>query len=145
MTFVTYCQFFFSLVKKSSTIRNFNYFVFRFFNIFFFKISTNSSYTYVRIHCICSSTNISLILILIYNLYAIIKPTILLVSPLNMNSLATSTLNSILDFEATTSPSSCSILMFLFALIFLQSVYLAVSTKVKFDLEYYVSSYYNMK
>ena len=68
---------FFNSVKKSLTVRNSKFLVFKSFKILSFQIFTDSSYIYIRTYCICSSTNTSLILILIQSLYSIIrKPTV---------------------------------------------------------------------
>ena len=65
-------------------------------NFFFFQLSTNSPYIYDSIYWICSSTASSLILILIYNLYAVINPNTFPELPSNTYSLATFMFASIL-------------------------------------------------
>ena len=90
------------MARKSPTNRNSKFLIFKSSKTFFFQISTNSSYTYVKTYYTCSSTVTFLILNLMYNLYIITKPATLLVFLLNVNSLVTSVLNLVLDLRATT-------------------------------------------
>ena len=55
---------FFSLVRKSPTVRNSNFPFSKSFKIFFFQIFANSSCTYVKIHYTCFFTNTLLTLLL---------------------------------------------------------------------------------
>ena len=76
--------------------------------IFSFHMSADPSYTYNSTHYICSSTTIFLILILIYNLYAIKNFETFSDFPLNICGLATFIFDSVLSQGITaTSPPSC--------------------------------------
>ena len=70
---------------------------------FFFRSSKNlSTMTYNNTYWIYSSTAIFLILISIYNLYAIRNPETFSASPLNVCGLATSTFDSVLGWRIPT-------------------------------------------
>jgi len=99
---------FFCLARKSLTNGNSNFLVSKSSKTFFFQISTNSSYTYVKTHYSYSSTDTFLILNLIYNLHTITKHATLLVFLLDVDSLVTSALNLVLDLRATIFSFSCS-------------------------------------
>jgi len=73
-------------------------------------MSANPPCTYDNTYYICSSTVASLILIPIYNLYAIKKPKTFSTFLLNVCGLATSTFDPVLDLEAiaTASPATSS-------------------------------------
>ena len=94
---------FFRFIRRinSSTIANSKLLFFRFLITFFFKMSTNSLYMYDITYWVFFSTKTFLIFILIYNLYTIKKPKILLISPLNVGGLATSTFNLVLGLEVS--------------------------------------------
>ena len=70
---------------------------------------TNSLYTYNNTYYICSSTAISLILILINNLHTVRNSEILFVVLLNVCSLATFTFDLILGQETTAITSTLSL------------------------------------
>ena len=75
----------------------------------FFHTSANSSYTYDNTHCICSSTILFLILILIKSLYAVRNSETFSTSLLNIYSLATLTFDLVLGQEtsvATPTPTT---------------------------------------
>ena len=75
----SFSNFLFNFTKKSLADMNSNSSASKFSKIFSFQMSTNLSYTYVSIYWTCSSTFISLILILIYNLHVVTNslPTLL--------------------------------------------------------------------
>ena len=75
-------------------------------NIFFFHTSADPPYTYDKTHWIYFSTVASLILILKYNLYAVINPPTLPASPLKTSGLATSMWNPVLYPFVSFTPSS---------------------------------------
>ena len=62
---------FFRSIRYSSTVTNSKLSFSRSSIIFSFQMSTNSPYTYNKTHYTCSSTDVSLIFILIYNLHTI--------------------------------------------------------------------------
>ena len=66
---------FFISSKNSPTISNSNTSISKSSNIFSFQTSADPSYTYINTYCTCFSTIISLILIFIYNLYTVTKPS----------------------------------------------------------------------
>ena len=94
-------NFFFNSIKNSLVNSNPTYNS-KFSNIFFFQTSTNLPYIYNSIHWTCSFTTASLILILKYNLHAIINSTTLLAFILNTSSFVTSILGLVLDFYIST-------------------------------------------
>ena len=94
----------FSFAKKSPANSNYTSSTSIFSNKFSFQIFTNLLYIYVIIHCICSSIFLSLILILIYNLHTITKPTTFS-SPLNKGSCATYAYCLVLGLRTISSPS----------------------------------------
>ena len=75
--------------------------------MFSFQMSTDPLYTYDSTHYTCSSTAISLILILIYSLHVVRKPDTSPASLLNICDLVTSIFNLVLgQGTTTTSPPS---------------------------------------
>ena len=76
---------------------------------FSFDISTDSPYIYNKTYYTYSSTIISLILILIYNLYVVRNPEILFATLSNFHNLATSIFDPVLGQETTTTFSSSSL------------------------------------
>ena len=94
----------FSSAKKSPANSNYTSFTSIFSNKFSFQIFTNLLCIYVVIHCICSSIFLSLILILIYNLHTITKPTTFS-SPLNKGSCATYAYYLVLGLRTISSSS----------------------------------------
>ena len=91
---------FFSLVRKSLTINNSNFPVSKFFKIFSFQIFADIFYIYNNIYCTCFSTDISLIFILMYDLYTVTKSATLLEFLSNVDDLAILALNLVLSFRA---------------------------------------------
>ena len=83
--------------KNSPTISNSTTSVSKSSIVFYFHTSATSFYIYVNIYYTCPSTIVSLILIFKYNLYAIINPTTFFDFPSNVCSIATSTLDLVLD------------------------------------------------
>ena len=103
---------FFKSDKNSPTIAQLKLLLSRSSIIFSFYTFTDHSCTYDNTHCICSSTTASLILVLIYSLYAIKNPETFSAFPLNVCSLATFTFDPVLGWKistATTSPTIPSV------------------------------------
>ena len=94
---------FFNAANSSLANKNSKFFDSKSARIFSFHTSAVSPYTYVEIQCTCSSTNSSLIFILIYSLHAVTKPAIFPEFPSNNGSLATSGWNLYLGLGATSS------------------------------------------
>ena len=90
--------------RNSPTITNIKLPVSRSFITSSFYISTDPPYTYDSTYYTYSSTNISLIFILMYSLHAVKKPKIFPASLLNIYSLATSMFDPVLGLRAIVSP-----------------------------------------
>ena len=97
----------FSSDKNSPTDPNSASLVSNFSTTFSFYTSADSLCTYNKTYWICLSTIAPLILILRYNLYAVINSSILPASPLQTGGLATSMLDLVLD-PSITPPSLVS-------------------------------------
>lgn len=94
----------FSSVRNSLTFGNSKSLLSKSSIIFFFHIFADSLCTYNKIYYTCSSTDTSIIFILISSLYTITKPTALLISPSKVGSLVILPLNSVLCLGATLTP-----------------------------------------
>ena len=96
-------NFFFIFAKNFLVILYSNNLASKSSNIFSFHTSTDFPYIYDKIHCICSSITSPLILILMYNLHAVINPETFSELSSNTCGLATSLLDPVLGLDAVSS------------------------------------------
>ena len=87
-------------------------------NRFSFHTFSNSSCTYINIHCTCSSTYFSLNLILIYISQVITNPATCLASPLNKDGYTISLISIDLILGVTVTPAANIADFFLIAVIY---------------------------